>query len=182
MNLRRLHLNFWHMWVAASFALKVWLNISAICVIVLPSDVLLHSPSLTISHRAHGQYQWGSLKAWLGWDYLNYLAKLLCSCHHKLEKQFQKTEAILVLKKNKLVWLFLLFTQYVPLLFVLKLIESNNFAYAGLYYCSSTLAPEVDLFQTYSPYISTHSSQIDPAGYWAACYIMWILHLLTVLL
>lgn len=87
------------MWVAASFALKVWLNISAIC--VLPSDVLLHSPSLTISHRAHGQYQWGSLKAWLGWDYLNYLAKLLCSCHHKLEKQFQKTEAILVLKKKK---------------------------------------------------------------------------------
>lgn len=110
MNLRRLHLNFWHMWVAASFALKVWLNISIICVIVLPSDVLLHSPALTISHRAHGQYQWGSLKVWLGWYYLNYLAKLLCSCHHKLEKQFQKREAILVLKKQTGVIIFVVYT------------------------------------------------------------------------
>lgn len=54
---------------------------------------------------------------------------------------------------------------------MLKPIEFNNFEYAGLYYCSSTLAPEVDLFQTHSPYVSTHSSHIDPAGYQAACYI-----------
>lgn len=80
-------------------------------------------------------------------------------------------EAILVLKKKKkqpnagVIFLLLLFTEYVPLLFVLKLIEFNNFEYIGLYYCPSTPAPEVDLFQAYSPYVSTHSSHIDPAGY-----------------